>query len=542
MSIKYSNKTPKQKPSINLDFREKYINNKPYTGLIKVLLNLNKGYHEDRNRQRKNRNRKPNRERRQDLWSEEICRASSKSRCLRKSSKTRQIKLDQGKRELPRVMEFDRMSIKPRMKIENEGNKGFHQAENTFSDRLLDERARILLSKEGAIKWIDKGLFSVQSQSGVGRYRVEWNGSKWICKCPYFTKNNKDCKHIIAVQYYLQGYITIHGEKPEEKRISYSQDWAAYNHAQIEEYDLFNHLLHELVSTVNVQEQHMGRPRLNLRDLIFCSILKTYSKKSSRTAHHLYNEAFRKQYISYSPHANAIPKTLLRPEITPILYDLVHLTALPFADIDNNFAVDSSGFSCSSFGAYCEHAHGTKRMHNWLKVHICTGIRSNIISDVIITDEYQADSPQFKKLLLNTSKFFNINEVSADLAYSSRKNLEIVDKLGGTPYIPFKKNATGKARGSALWNKTFHYFQLHREEFDNYYHKRSNAEATFHAIKRKLGENLQSKNRVAQENEMLCKIISYNITVLIRSMVKMGITPDFFTSVGVKNIVSAKIN
>jgi len=37
---------------------------------------------------------------------------------------------------------------------------------------------------------------------------------------------------------------------------------------------------------------------------------------------------------------------------------------------------------------------------------------------------------------------------------------------------------------------------------------------------------------------MLCKIIAYNITVLIHSMIEMGITPDFFTSVGVKKIVS----
>ena len=176
-------------------------------------------------------------------------------------------------------------------------------------------------------------------------------------------------------------------------------------------------------------------------------------------------------------------------------------------------------------------------VQNWLKVHICTGVKSNIITDVIITDEYQADSPQLKKLLLNTSKNFNIDEVSADLAYSSRKNLEIVDKLGGTPYIPFKKNATGKACGSALWKKTFHYFQLHREEFDKKYHLRSNVEATFHSIKSKLGETIKSRNRTAQENEMLCKIISYNLTIVINSMFKLGITPAFFTAVDVKELV-----
>jgi transposase len=444
----------------------------------------------------------------------------------------KQTKLDQGKRELPKVMEFDRMSIKPRKEKENIGNKHFH------NDRLLEERARIILAKEESIRWIDKGLFSVRSQSGIGQYRVEWVVDKWICNCPDYTKNNRDCKHIVAVQYYLLGYVTIHGEEQEELKPSYSQQWSNYNHAQMEEPELFEHLLGELVSMVDEPEQHMGRPRLSLQDLIFCCVMKSYNQKASRRSQHLFQEALRKQYISYAPNFRAISKTLIRPEITPILHDLVHFSALPLGEIEETFAVDSSGFRCSSFGAYCEHAHGTRRMHNWLKAHIIIGTKSNIVADIIITDEHANDSPQFRKLLLNSSKFFNIKEVSADLAYSSRKNLEIADKLGGTAYIPFKKNATGKSRGCALWNKTFHYFQLHREEFDSHYHLRSNAESTFGAIKRKFGETIMSKNRVAQENELLCKIIAYNLTVLIHSMIEMGITPDIFTNVGVKKIVS----
>ena len=101
-----------------------------------------------------------------------------------------------------------------------------------------------------------------------------------------------------------------------------------------------------------------------------------------------------------------------------------------------------------------------------------------------------------------------------------------MDKFGGKAYIPFKKNATGKS-GGALWKKAYHYFQIHRDEFEEHYHQRSNAESTFSAIKQKFGESVKSRNRVAQENEMLCKIVAYNITVLIHSMFEMGINPDF---------------
>ena len=60
-----------------------------------------------------------------------------------------------------------------------------------------------------------------------------------------------------------------------------------------------------------------------------------------------------------------------------------------------------------------------------------------------------------------------------------------------------------------------------------HYHKRGNIEATNAAIKRKFGETLKSKNPVAQVNELLAKIIAYNLTVVIHEMHENGINPEF---------------
>ncbi len=60
-----------------------------------------------------------------------------------------------------------------------------------------------------------------------------------------------------------------------------------------------------------------------------------------------------------------------------------------------------------------------------------------------------------------------------------------------------------------------------------HYHKRSNIESTFSAIKRKLGDTLKSRNTTSQINELLCKIVTYNITVLIQEMYELGIKIDF---------------
>jgi transposase len=102
-----------------------------------------------------------------------------------------------------------------------------------------------------------------------------------------------------------------------------------------------------------------------------------------------------------------------------------------------------------------------------------------------------------------------------------------VQELGGQAYIPFKKNSTGRAGRSPTWHKMFHYFQFKRNEFMQHYHARSNAESVFSAIKKKFGETLKSKKPIAQENEMLCKILAYNITVLIQEMHELGVQPNF---------------
>lgn len=42
---------------------------------------------------------------------------------------------------------------------------------------------------------------------------------------------------------------------------------------------------------------------------------------------------------------------------------------------------------------------------------------------------------------------------------------------------------------------------------------------------------MKSKSRVSQENELLDKIIAYNLTVIIHEMYENGIEPDFIAGI-----------
>jgi transposase len=101
--------------------------------------------------------------------------------------------------------------------------------------------------------------------------------------------------------------------------------------------------------------------------------------------------------------------------------------------------------------------------------------------------------------------------------------MDLVEAAGGTPFILFRDDATG--RGGGMWTKMFHYFQLHSEEFLAHYHMRSNIEATFSMIKRKFGDRLSSRTDTAMKNEVICKVICHNIVVVIHTMYELGIDP-----------------
>jgi transposase len=163
-----------------------------------------------------------------------------------------------------------------------------------------------------------------------------------------------------------------------------------------------------------------------------------------------------------------------------------------------------------------------------LRLQSETGVKTNVVTAVRITEKWDNDSPQFKPLVEATSQNFAMRQVSADRAYASNANFQAVADAQAMPYIAFKSTHTGRT-GSELFRKMFHFFSYNSERFMQNYHKRSNVESTFHMIKSKFGDALRSKTRTAQINEALCKILCHNICCLIQSMFELGLRPKFWS-------------
>lgn len=375
----------------------------------------------------------------------------------------------------------------------------------------------------------------VPSMSGNGRYVV--NPAEATCTCPDFERRGCKCKHQYAVEMFVRQETTYNEdgsttvtetvEIKATKRATYPQNWPAYNAAQTTEKDHFQSLLFDLCKGVPTPaQQGRGQRRIPLADAVFSVCFKVYSTLSQRRFMWDLSDAKDNGYIDAVPHFNSISNYLENPELTPILNALIVQSSKPLSVVESDFAADSPGFTSCRFHRWFDHKYGTvKQEHEWVKVHLMCGVKTNVVTAVEIHDKLAQDSPMLPALIETTAKNFGMSEVSADKAYASVENFKAIDKVNATPFIPFKSNHSGAAGG--LFQKAFHFFSFNQEEFLAHYHKRSNAESTFSMIKAKFGDAVRSKTDTAMKNEALCKILCHNICCLVSAFHELGIESNF---------------
>ena len=202
--------------------------------------------------------------------------------------------------------------------------------------------------------------------------------------------------------------------------------------------------------------------------------------------------------------------------------EVIALSAAQLKSIESDFAVDSSGFSTGQFVRWLDVKNSTKEdRRHWLKLHLMVGTKTNVVTSVEVSDGFANDYPFFKGLVDRTAdQGFKLKEVSADKGYLGASNMLAALQRGAIPYIPFKTNSVPDSSGtyspkSQLGTRMYHFYALHRAEFLQHYHKRSNVETTFHMIKSKFGQRLRSRTLTAQINEALCKVLCHNLCCVI---------------------------
>jgi len=246
--------------------------------------------------------------------------------------------------------------------------------------RGLEIAATKRLQQKGPV-WL------VPSQAGHGTYVVDPTEAKATCSCPDYETHGDKCKHVYAVEFTIKRETTdANGTVTQTVRLTYRQEWSAYNAAQVHEKEHVAALLHDLCLAIDTPEQKRGRPRLPLADSVFCAAMKVYGGASGRRTMTDLRDYEAKGYIDRAPHYNSVFNAFENPDLTPILTRMIEESAAPLKALETDFAADASGFTTSQYRRWFNAKYGREMASAiWLKAHVMIGTRTNVVTSVTVT-------------------------------------------------------------------------------------------------------------------------------------------------------------
>src|SRR5690606_9636306 len=195
----------------------------------------------------------------------------------------------------------------------------------------------LALAQAARIKQIVASNWLVPSQSNNGGYLVDTD--KGTCTCPDHELRGEQvvCKHRWAVEYARHHVTAPDGSTTvvDTMRITYTQDWSAYNAAQCNEKDRVQVLLKALCEKIeNPVQLGRGRPRAALSNVIFAATMKTFVGMSGRRSMSDIRSCAEKGFIDKVPSYNTVFDYLERSEVTPVLKKLIRVSAAPLATVE----------------------------------------------------------------------------------------------------------------------------------------------------------------------------------------------------------------
>jgi len=256
----------------------------------------------------------------------------------------------------------------------------------------------------------------------------------------------------------------------------------------------------------------VGRPGYDPRYVAFCAILCTIMNRTYRKGeaylksvnHHflgLFNETRVPSSTTIHDRFDMIPTSYLRKVNTQLIRR--------FRRAGFTLAVDSSGLRKTSASSwFCFRIGRRFRRKDHLKVHIGIDVDTGLIVAFKVTHGNASDAPATRSLLRQVGR---IGRLLADCGYSARWIFEEVKLKGGIPYIPFRKNATGKMKWSSLWSRMFVLYTNEPDRWREGYSPRVLVESTFSTLKRCWGAELTARRGWSCRKEAVVRIIAHNV-------------------------------
>lgn len=302
----------------------------------------------------------------------------------------------------------------------------------------------------------------------------------------------------------------------DEKEI----DWSKYDEAQINEINDMLILIRDAVDGASLRldinkmlkNTGPGRPRNHPADLAKAILMQQYFSVSNRVTEGLvllFREKLRmKNTFSYK----TIERAYEDPLATLILRELFSMTHHIVKDKEHAFSPDGTGL-CTSMKQNWENDHRNGKKRGYEKMIAMVGDTYKLFSSVTFADEPQDnESPYFEQLLAETAESYEkIDIVSADAAYLSRYNCDLIAGVGAIPRIYPKRNITLRKKGSKAWIEMLLSFIRNPQDWLRDYHPRSISESAYSVFKRDFPIPLRKRIKLRRKQEAFTRACDYNL-------------------------------
>ena len=308
-------------------------------------------------------------------------------------------------------------------------------------------------------------------------------------------------------------------EPREEKEI----DWSRYDKAQINEINDMLLIIRDSVDEASARlgideildkkKEGPGRPPYHPSDLSKAVLMQQYFSVSNRVAEGLVRLFMEKLRIKEAFSYKTIERAYDDPLVTLILHEIFCMTHEPLKDREHVFAPDGTGLSQSAKQNWENDRRSKKPKKGYEKMIAMVGCTYKMFSAVKFPENPEThESPFFEPLLSDTSDSFDrIDLVSADSAYLSRDNCDLISDVGALPRIYPKQGLTLKKKGSRAWKEMLSDFIGDPQKWLRDYHLRSISETSFSVFKRDFPVPLRKRIKIRRKQEAFSRVCGYNL-------------------------------
>jgi len=322
---------------------------------------------------------------------------------------------------------------------------------------------------------------------------------------------------------------TVEGRKKGfyRKKKTCPRDWWGYDQAQVHEAcDVLDSIRVGVDQVCVDLGPYMGRVRGRGRprkrsagDLAKALLLQQYLEDSNRRlvgSLRLFSE---KLGLVDVPGYKDVERAYGDPDVSVVLLGFFDLTVGVVRDV-RDFAIDGTGLSTSikdNWESYLypgQGRRGGKRRYSVFEKLVCVvGERYGLVSAFRVLDSMHGhESPYLRPLVEEVAeRHGGLGLVCGDAAYISRENCRAIAGLGGVPRLYPKKNTSLNSQGCKEYQDMLLSFIYDPQAWLEEYHRRYVCESTFSSLKRRCLQPLRRKLGSRRRQEVLARIIIYNL-------------------------------